>query len=207
MALELSTMISNVRDNVQDPNALRWSDTLITQYLNDGQRKLAPNAFTLRRWVIPISRGLDSAFRPVDLLAPQELFFNIGDDQWPLTLRHGIPEDPVTIQGDPTAVYIVAANIYLRPVPTAAGNLIISGNARPSDMADSSDTPSLEDSEDAIVAYATYRCYVSDSDPVNSGLWQQIWKQERLEWVIQDAQKNPQRSRIERTWIFDDYAY
>jgi hypothetical protein len=159
---------------------------------------------------VPIPAGTDFVSRPSDLLAPQALFFNIEEDQWPLTLRHGVPEDPNTIQGDPDVAYFAAGCIYLRPVPNQDGNLIIGGNARSVDMnVNSPDTsyPSLEDSEDPIVAYATYRCYVSDSDPVNSGLWQQIWEQERLEWVLLDASKNPQRSRIERTWIFDDVAF
>lgn len=200
MAFTLAQLISQVRENLQDPAGSQWSDSVITQQLNDAQRAIAPMAFLVTSWSANVSAGTASVARPTDLLIPHKVYFQCGDDQWELIRRHGIPEDPVTITGDPDTAYFASGNIYIRPVPQQDGTIIISGNVRPPDLVNTTDTSVLEDAEPALVAYATWVCLASTGDPA-ALMWKEIYEQRRTEWAILDASKNPQRSRIDRSWF------
>lgn len=205
--MNLSELRSAVRDNVQDPNALRWSDSVITSHLNTAQSKLAQMGSGVDAWMISVTASpppgdptfVDGITRPPQLLAPTKILFRVGEDQWQLDMSHGIPEDPATVTGYPQTAYFAAGTIYLRPYPSVDGVLVVSGTSRVTPMSTNTDIPTLEDADDILIAYATWMCLASDGDPA-SRLWYDIYQEKRQEWAVLEAQKNPTNNRILRDY-------
>ncbi|MGQ9698973.1 MAG: phage adaptor protein [Armatimonadota bacterium] len=195
----LSMLVASVRENLQDPNKVHWSDMLIAQYLNEAQRILAPLSYSLTYWESTVAAGVGVATRPADLLVPHKVFFRVLDDERELVRRHGAPDVPDSARGYPDTAYFTASQVHLRPVPSRDGTLKISGSVRPTDMISPTDVPSLSDSEPVLVAYATWLCLASHADPT-AVLWKTLFEQRRQEWANLEAMRNPQRSRIQREW-------
>lgn len=197
--MTLQELISSVRENVQDPAATRWSDSLITRYLNEAQRQLAPFSYSLTYWETSVQANQSSVTRPPDLLVPNKVTFRQGDDEWELVRRQGMPDTPTTYTGSPAEAFFLTDAIHLRPVPDSDGLLRVAGTVRPTDMVSSTDVPTLIDAEPVLVAYATWVCLAADVDP-SAESWLQIYEQRRREWLIFDAMRNPQRSAVRRAW-------
>lgn len=197
--MTLQELIAAVRENIQDPSALRWSDALITRYLNEGMRILAPFSYSLTYWESAFAAEQASVARPPQLLVPNKAAFKQDDDEWGLVLRQGMPDIPESVRGYPTSAFFLADSIHLRPVPDRSGVLKVSGTARPTDMVNSADTPSLVDCEPVLVPYATWLCLAADGDPT-AQVWRELFEQRRREWMIFDSMRNPQRSEIRESW-------
>lgn len=192
-------MIAAVRDEVQDPNALRWSDATITRYLNNAQLDLAQISKKLNMWSVSVAAGATYVMKPTDLLFPKAFWFEISSWRYPLDIKYGVPPEATTVTGDPVEVYPMGNYLYFYPVPQQAGTLYVSGVPRPTPMVNNTDTPSVEDADDLLIAYAAWMCYLADGDPLAS-VKENWYRQKKLEWSILDAQKNPMPDRIERSW-------
>lgn len=205
--MALSDLIFRVRDNVQDQSSQRWSDSVITQHLNDGQVKLSQLAFGLQAWQVSVSASpgpgnpgfVDAITRPPQLLSPSKVYWLQGQSQWELEIAHGIPEDTAYVTGIPNTAYFAGSAIYLRPYPSQSGTLTVSGTAKVTAMVNTTDIPSLEDADDILVAYATFMCLASDNDPA-AAVWERIYMQKRQDWAVLEAQKNPTANRVAREW-------
>ncbi len=203
----LSDLLSRVRDNTQDWLSQRWSDTVITQHLNDCQRKLSQLSYGITAWQVSVTSSpppgdptfVDGVTRPPQLLTPHKVYFQIGMNQWELNLSHGVPIDTAYMTGLPDTAYFAAGTIYLRPYPSQNGTLIVSGTQRTTDMSVSTDVPTLEDADDVMVSYATWMCLASDGDPTAT-FWERIYQDKRQEWAVLEAQKHPTANRIAREW-------
>ncbi len=197
--MALSDMIAKVRDDVQDPSAQRWSDQTITNYLNDGQTEIRQFSRAISSISTAVAAATDYIGRPATLLTPYKAFWNDGTNQWFLQDNYGVPEDPNTLQGLPSDVYYAGSNIYIRPVPSAAGTLVLTGTLRPTPMVLDTDVAFYDGSDSTLVAYATWLCLMSDGDPTAAN-WYQIYETRRTEWSSEEANKNPTTSRIQRGW-------
>jgi len=203
----LKDLIKQVRDNLQDYTAAYVSDTMITNYLNEAQVKLSQVSFGVDSFPVSVTAGTDYVSRPASLLAPQKAYFRVQDSQWELDISHGLPEDTEVYSGYPDTAYFAGSKIYLRPVPGSDGTLTIAGTSRPAGMTAQTDTPSFQDADDILAAYATWKGYAliyagkKDRDSFNlMQEWNQTYTRMRQEWGVLDAQKNPSTSRVQREW-------
>lgn len=97
-------IVLRARVDLSDPNATRWSDQDLLNYLNDGQREIAilkPDASTALR-VFPLAVGSTAQALPNDALRLIDITRNMGADG-------GVPGRAITIaqredldQGEPT---------------------------------------------------------------------------------------------------------
>lgn len=197
--VQLSELISAVRDEVQDTGALRWTDSTITRYLNDGQRDLVQISNKINIWQISIPAGTVSINMPSDILIPKNFQFEINTWRYPLAVHYGIPPESTATQGNPQEVYIVGDSIIFYPTVAQAGTLLISGVAQPVDMVNPTDTPVIKNIDSLLIAYAVWQCLMSDGDPL-ADIKGQYYQQKKMEWGILDAQQNPMPDRIERNW-------
>jgi hypothetical protein len=197
--VQLSELISAVRDEVQDPNAVRWSDATITRYLNDAQMDLAQVSKKLNLWTLTVVAGQQSIAKPSDLLVPKSLWMEISTWRYPLDIKYGVPPESTVVTGDPVEAYFMGNSLYFYPIPQQTGTLYISGTQRPTAMVNPTDTPTIEDADSLLIAYAAWMCFLSDGDPA-AAIKEAWYNQKKLEWSILDAQKNPMPDRIDRTW-------
>ncbi len=197
--MTLQELVSAVRENLQDPAGTRWTDQLITRYLNEAQKMLAPFSYSLTYWETAFAAGQDEVGRPADLLVPNRVTFRVDNDEWELVRQRRMPDTPATLQGSPSTVYFLSDSIHLRPVPSRAGTLRVSGTQRPPDLVYSSDEPSMVDAEPVLIAYATWVCLAADVDPA-AQIWRDLFEQRRREWMIFDSMRNPQSSEIRSSW-------
>ena len=197
MALTLSQLVSAVREEARDPSSVRWSDVTITRYLNDGQRELAQLSRKLNVWESSVAANTQSVAMPADMLFLREAAWQQINQKWGLDIRYGTPRVEPDEKGDPLYVYVVGGVLVLVPIPWTAGTLILAGTPKPVDMANATDTPSLEDCDSALIAYATYRCLLADGDPMAAARKQE-WEELKNAWVIADAQRNPMPKVLRR---------
>lgn len=196
----LQELIARVRDNVYDPEGRRWSDATITTYLNEALANLKPFSYTLVPFTVDVPANTDIVGRPSGLLAPNRAYFRIGTEQWELGVHSGIPEDTEDVAGFPEDLYIAGSNLYLRPVPARDGVLTIVGTARPSLLFYPTDTPSYEDVDHILAAYATWWLWYTDGNIVEAERWRDVYMTLRTEWAVLDAQRNPSTNNISREW-------
>ena len=175
----LAELIAQVRGEVRDPNGDRWTDADITIYLNQAQLLLAQGSRKRQLWTSSVTAGTASVAMP-DMLAFREVAWETSAERYGLKMKHGMPRVQPSEQGFPDAVYRVGDSLYLDPVPSSAGTLLISGIERPTAMSDSEDTPDVDDGELALVACAVWRCLLSDGDPTAAERKSE-WEQARLE--------------------------
>lgn len=193
----LQELIQLVRDEVQDPNKERWSDTVITKYLNDGQLSLAQFSRALTVWQIPVDAHITDLPRPTDLLIPKYAHFEVNSNRFLVDIKHGMVPDKSS--GFPEALYIISSSFYLYPVPTTSGTLYLTGVARPAEMVNPTDIPSVEDADSLLVVYAAWMCLLSDGDP-NASSKGVYYREKRAEWLVLDALKYPTPTFVERRW-------
>lgn len=196
--MQLSELISAVRDDVQDPGSARFTDAAITRHLNSGQLKIAMVSQKFNAWTTTIPAGTVSAALPADLLIPKTIKLEVGSgNRYEPKIQKGLPPESSQVMGSPTHVYINGNTAFYYPVPGQDMTQIISGIKRPTPMVNSTDTPDVDDADDILIAYASYMCFLSDGDPLVQ-LKQQIYERERQEWSILDALKYPLPTQIER---------
>ncbi len=196
--MQLSELISAVRDEVQDPNASRWSDSTITRYLNDAQLDLARISRKLTMWRVDVSVNDTYVLFPDDLLIPKTLWFEMRNWRYPLDIKYGVPPESSAVTGAPAEAYIIGEHIYFYPTVNCDGYLYIAGTARPTQMSAPTDTPSVIDADNLLIAYASWMCLLSDGDPL-AAVKKDWYDRLRTEWGIMDAQRNPMPDRIEHS--------
>jgi hypothetical protein len=198
--MALSDLIAQVQDNVQDPSGLRWSQQQITNYLNYAQTEIQQFSRALSSFATAVAASTDYVTRPPSLLVPYKALFEFDSNyQWELGFNSGAPTDVNTITGIPQDAYFAGSLIYLRPVPGQAGTLTVVGTVRAVPMVNSTDAPTYDGSDQVLVAYATWYCFMTDNDPAAEG-WYQRYMQMRAEWSVLEAEKNPTNNRIWREW-------
>lgn len=192
--MQLSELIAAVRDEVQDQGMQRWADSTIIRYLNDAQLDLAQLSKKLTLWSVPVEGQTPFILRPVDLLIPKELWFEVGTNRWPLEIKYGTPPEASERRGDPMSAYLIGNHVYFYPTPSREGTCHISGTKRPDTLSLDIDVPEVEDADSLLIAYAVWMCFLSDGDPL-AGLKEAWYIQRKLEWAILDAQKHPMPDR------------
>lgn len=197
MVRTLAQLIAEVRDAVHDPYGYRWSDEAIKRYLNDAQVDLKKDSRELFTWQFNIGAGTVQIDRPADLLIPKYAYFETGVERIPLRFTHEYPPSHVT--GSPEKICVIGNVYYFYPVPSPGGRLILLGVRRPDPMENADDTPSVEDADTALVAYAVWQCFLASGDPMAS-VMQSYYAQLRTQWLVLDAMKNPTTTVIEREW-------
>jgi len=196
--MQLSDLIAAVQEDVRDPGAVRWSTTLITRYLNDGLLRAAKISRALTVWTTNMIAGQNYYTLPPDLLIPKYIVIELQEERFRLDLRYGIPNWPASLQDVPERAYIVSGGYYLEPTPSLAGTIYVVGVQRPPQLVNSTDTPSILDCDNMIIAYAAWQCLRADNDPA-AAAFQQQYEQERQEFSILDAMKNPTSDIVLRT--------
>lgn len=195
MSMTLQELITAVRDEVQDYNKERWSDETITRYLNDGQLDLVQFSRALNVWQVSVDTNTSNVAKPPDLLVPKYAHFEINSNRFVIDIRHGMVPDADT--GFPEALYIIGSYFYIYPIPTNSGTLYLTGVSRPTQMVSLEDTPSIEDADNLLIAYAAWMCMLSDGDPL-AAVKKDYYEQKRTEWLVLDALKHPTPTIIER---------
>ena len=198
MVMTLKQLIEAVRDEVHDPYGYRWSNETITRYLNDGQVDLLKDSRVLSLWEYNVAPNDVSVERSADLLVPKYAYFDLyNGERFPLYFTNDFPSSDDV--GVPEKLCIVGTQYYFFPVPYTNGKLRLLGVRRPSVMVGDADTPEVEDADSLLVAYATWQCYLADSDPMAQVIGD-YYNRRKAEWLVLDAMKNPTPNRIERNW-------
>lgn len=198
--MQLSDLIAAVRDEVQDPGSARWTDATITRYLNDAQFELARISRQTSILTNAVPAGTVSITAPSNMLLPKEFWFEISVTwRYKLNLNYGMPPEVVTVTGNPSDVFINGSTIWFYPTTIQDGMLYIICTLRPTPMVNGTDTPSIQDADNLLIAYAAWMCLLSDGDPL-ADRKEQFYNNKKLEWSILDAQKNPMPNHIRREW-------
>lgn len=196
----LQELIARVRDNVYDPDGRRWSDATITAYLNEALANLKAFSYALVPFTVNVPANTGTVQRPSGLLAPNRAYFRIDTEQWELGVHSGIPEETEYVTGFPEDLYLAGNTMYLRPVPARDGTLTVVGTAKPAPLVNPTDTPSYEDVDQLLVAYATWWLWYTDGNIAEAERWRDIYLTLRTEWAVLDAQRNPSTNSISREW-------
>ncbi len=195
--MTLSELISAVQEEARDPSELRWSKTTITRYLNDGQLQMARLSKKISVWEASVAANVASVTLPSDVLFVRQAAWRSQTEKYGLDIRYGMPRTQPSETGAPVSIWVVSGQAVLEPTPDAAGTLVLAGIPRPVSMVNTTDVSSLEDADSALIAYATYRCLLSDGDPTAAARKQE-WEELRNAWLIADAQRNPMQTVLER---------
>lgn len=192
--MELWELIEEVRTEINDEASELWHDKQVTRYLNDAQRDLVQFSKELSRLTVAVSASAETVPRPAALLLIKEMYYEVGDRRYPLEVHYGIADEIVT-SSIPQDIYIVGSDFYLVPIPSQAGNLVIIGVSRPTAMSESTDEPTIADADSLLITYAAWKCMLVDGNR-RAQSYADLYQQQRMEWSVLDAQKNPMPSRI-----------
>lgn len=192
MPVTLQDVIRRVREDIDEPTAHLWTDTGITDWINDGARDLSRKAEDLMVFdtSIAVVAGTAKYALQSDLIRVHRMeFVPSGSTQtYPLTpSSHGemdgiwginqsqasaYPSFFVTI-GYPGGTGTSAMKVQLFPVPSASGTLnvfyyklpyrFLDPEANAVELAKSLEVP--EGWDDLVVLYAQYRAMRKDRDP------------------------------------------
>lgn len=196
--MTLQELIQAVREEVRDLNAQRWSDATITRYLNDGLLELARVSHAFQVWETAVAAGTVSISLPSDMLFLREAAWKTTNDKYGLYIKYGVPRTQPNETDFPQNIYVVNSSVaVLDPPPSESGMLVLGGIPRPPKLANPSDVPALEDCDSAIIAYACWRCMLSDGDPF-AAQRQAEWEALRSAWLVASAQRNPMQTVLER---------
>jgi hypothetical protein len=185
-ALTLTQMITAVRRNVRDTSSTttlqRYSDSLITDFLNEGQRDFAAETFLIERsTAIATTASIAYYALPTNFLSVAQAYNLVSTttvDLERVTRAFVYEQNPdwATITGSPTQYWIrndetqsIQSQIALYPVPTGAstGTLTVHYYARPTDLSAASDVPfdnmqHLDSYNHALIFYATGRLKLAE---------------------------------------------
>jgi len=190
--MTLIQLITAVRNMLDDPNL---SADLITPHLNDAQRELSKMSSTRTLWSVSVSSGDEYVSKPDDVLIPKNMFFDYGNQRYELDIYYGIPPEQ-GVTGLPDCVYVIGDDIYFYPIPSQSGTLKILGIARPVDMVDDNDTPSIKDADGVLIAYAAWMLALMDESDPRVNQFKDIYDQKKYEWSILNAMANPMSSTV-----------
>lgn len=188
MSMTYSEMRTEVLGRVGDERT--DLTTNIATYLNRVQSKLAKQGHRWRdleafdKTTVDTSDGGETITPPSDMLTWYQLTVEDGTSTY--NPRYVAPQEFRSMYPDPTAdsnlegypqhYTYVGGVFYLGPVPDAAYDVHIHYLQRPTDMSADDDTPSITDSEPALMALATAMCF----EKINQYEDAQYWKGEHL---------------------------
>lgn len=196
--MTLQELIRAVREEVRDLGAQRWSDSTITRYLNDGLLELARVSHAMQVWEVNVSAGTVSVPLPADLLFLREAAWKTQSEKYGLDIRYGVPRTQPNETGFPQAIYVVdPATVVFDPTPDTSGVFVVGGIPRPARLVNLTDSPAFVDCDSALIAYACWRCLLSDGDPL-AAQRREEWETLKSAWLVADAQRNPMQTVLER---------
>ncbi len=197
MMATLAELVQRVKDLLDD-GAL--TDQVLIAYLNDAQLELAQVSRERTVWDVAVAAGAVSVDRPTGALVLQEVYFDYSSTREELEFRGGYPPEPTDDTGIPERVYVLGGKLYFYPVPSVDGTLHVVGISRPTDMANFGDTPSVQDADSVLVAYAAWMTALATGDQRASSL-ERLYQQRRVEWMARSSAANPlARHMVQEDW-------
>lgn len=191
MGLQLSELITRVRDVTGRSNATQTTDAQITRLLNDAQRASArrhnwrdlyiEKETTLTadtyRYSLPSDMKVCMGMRIIDGSSSRTLH-----EKTKTWLNWREPYPATRSSGKPT-YYCIDGNYFeLYPPPDSAYTLYINYVYWPVEMSEDSDTPSVDDLDDALIAYAASDLYAMIEMNEQSDWWR-----ERYDKMLKEA--------------------
>lgn len=182
MAVTLGTMLTQVRERLDEDSARFWSEVEIRRWVNEGARDIARRAECLvDQATLTVSQGEQTHSAPMDAVRlhrvewhptgqttkyPLEYRdYNSMDQVWSIsqTITEGYPQY-WTLWGYPGAL-----NIMVYPKPSTGGSLLVFYYRLPADLAtdgtdDAQNIDIPEGWHDAIAMYAEYTGLRKDGD-------------------------------------------
>ncbi len=161
----------------------------LTAYLNEGQRDLAKDSQKIVKADVTVA--VDNFSIPAACLVLRSVAYQ-GRELTPY------PGEvlPAIYDGTPNYYMQVGSTVYV--FPKLAGTYQITYTARPADLALASDTSSLTDADEALIAFATYQYYSEDADysPTRSSFWLGVYLEKKQDWLNLDAKQNYRRAEV-----------
>lgn len=199
----LAQLIVRVRNILEEPIAARWSDDMITDYLNKAQEDLAILAERLKTSEVTLTAGEGTLSFPDDFLMLSELFWDDG------TFKHEIKSgsskipldddtDTDTVDG-PQYFYLIDGAIEVRPLQSTDTDIIITYYEDPPEMEDDTDTPAFNHSQDTLIAGAVYKAYLDDNDPRQQP-WLENYSREQMRWLAIETQNYQDAFQQQNNW-------
>lgn len=188
MSKTLEGLISAVADKVGQSDDIKneLNNALVTLAINSKMRK--------RENVTPVS-GV--AELPEDCL----LLRAVGWKNETLQLYPGdiLPDNEIEI-GTPKWYMPNNDTVVLIPATNDAVQLVYT--PRPEQMKNDEDKPSLQDCDNALIAYALWQIYTNDEDEDEAMFWEDKWSKELARWMNLDSLKHKRRSRVRTNpWV------
>lgn len=157
-------IIAEIRDALDEPSAVQWSDTHLRRWINEGGRDLARVTRHVKRSTsTPISAGTGTFLLAPDVIAVEVAYWNEPNYQTTVELAAVHLEDwnralggDLTREGRPTCFTTMGSQpnvtLMLAPTPTIAGSLTLFQVVLPTQIA----TDGTEDSTDINIPMAWY---------------------------------------------------
>lgn len=185
MTATLGTLVTRLRDRLNEPAARHWTDAQVRRWINEGAREVARIGETL------LSTGTVTAVAGTQTyamsgLSPQpvrvhraEFTPTASTQKYPLTFRQFQLMDDVWGQAQSVTVgvpcyytmwgYFPSMTLYLYPTPSTGGTVKLFYYRLPTELAvdgtgDASVVECPDGWEDVIVTYAEARAFRNDND-------------------------------------------
>lgn len=187
-----------VRSNLLEPTPARWTDDDLNRYLDDGQDDLAKVSQTTRLETVAVLANASTVTTPSTILNlrwPAYWEDSAGTRSKVRLSNRAMPIDSTTT-GRPRWAWKNGKTITLWPKPSDNGNLLIRGVEKPAAFADDNAVSTLEDVDEALIAYATWKAYGVDFDPQRKD-WQQDYLSRKVDYAAMEVSKNPQGAQID----------
>jgi len=187
-----------VRANLLEPTPARWSNDDLNRYLDDAQDNLAEVSQTTKLETVAVTAGTATATIPSTILSirwPMYWEDSAGTRSKVRLSTRAMPIDSTTT-GRPRWAWLNGNAITLWPKPAENGGLLIRGVEKPIPFADDNATSVLRDSDEALIAYATWKAYEVDYDPQRN-VWRENYLTRRAEYAALELSRSPQGAQIE----------
>lgn len=185
---------SNLRDAAASSQS-RWPNSEIDRYINMGLLDIARSADRRKLISQNVAGGAETVAMPNDCLVLEGLAWEQNGVRYALQPASGDLPGSNGVTGLPTVYWILGDYVYLRPVPNANGTLWFVYRPRPPALVNDSDTPSLPDVDNLLIAYATWKCFLADGDG-QFQLWQNEYTMELSRWLNSERQQQYKARRV-----------
>jgi hypothetical protein len=180
--MQLKDLRSRVAANIG-----RSSITGIDSYFNDGQRDLAKDSKKIVKASVTVAD--DNFTIPSNCLILKAVAYNGGE-----LLPYPGEVLPTIYSGTPSHYMQFGSTVYV--MDKATGTYTITYIPRPIDMVNDTDTPSLEDADEALIAYATWQFYQNDGNINDAAYWRSVYLEKKADWLDLDAKRNYRQIRV-----------
>lgn len=163
----LANLVTQARDEVNEPTEGFWKDAEIKRWLNRANRELT-RAYRLEATTpqtIDTVDGTESYALASDFGMPIKVEIVDDTDDW-RPLRRAQPWERIDGKDEPGAYYITEGRLYLIPKPDAAYEIRVWYFRSAPQLSLDADKPVIpEDYHDLLVDYAVARAKQKDDDP------------------------------------------